>query len=306
MDGFLIVRKPKGLTSNDVCEKVRRKFHVKAGHLGTLDPLAKGVLPLAIGKGTKLAPFFLKKDKEYEGEMTLGFSTDTYDINGKITKKKDIVKVTKQDIEEVMKDFIGEIEQIPPIYSAIKIKGERLYNLARKGIEIERKARKIKIFSIKIISFDSPIVKFFVHCSSGTYIRSLVKDIGEKLGCFATLSELNRIRSGPFLIKDSISLNKILSSSSILPFLNPVEFFLGDFKEVRVSEEFEANVIHGTPIYKNTLLSYPLDVNKKEMVKVLDKEGNLLCIAESKFDGKEIQEKADNNIIFQPRKVFKS
>ncbi len=306
MNGFLVVKKPKGVTSHDVCEKVRRKFHVKAGHLGTLDPLAQGVLPLAIGKATKLTSFFLKKDKEYEGEMILGFSTDTYDTNGKIIKKTDRIKVSREDLEEVIKGFKGEIMQIPPIYSAIKIGGKRLYSLARKGIDVERKPRKVEIFSLKIVSFSSPFVKFYVHCSSGTYIRSLVKDIGEKLGCFATLNELNRLRNGPFQIKDSISLDKILASSSILPLLKPVETFLKDFKEVKISPEFEPNVIHGTPIYKYTLLSYSSSVKREEMVKVLDEKGSLLCIAESKFNGDEIQKKADNNIIFQPRIVLRS
>jgi len=305
MDGFLIVNKPGGITSHDVVEKIRRKFRVKAGHLGTLDPLATGVLPLAVGEATKLVPLFLHRDKEYSGEMVLGFATDTYDIEGKVINKVDRISVSREELEETIKNFIGETIQVPPLYSAIRKNGKRLYEWARKGINIERKERKVKIFAFKILEFNSPFIKFYVHCSAGTYIRSLVNDVGEKLHCFATLKGLKRVRNGPFHIKEAVSLKKILASSSILPFLKPMEMFLQDIKEVRVVPEFERNILNGTPVYKSRLLSYPEELKKGETVRIVNEKGKLLCIAESKFSGKEIPSKAENNIIFQPRRVFK-
>ncbi len=305
MDGFLIVNKPKGLTSHDVVEKVRKKFRVKTGHLGTLDPLATGVLPLAIGEATKLTPLLLHRDKEYAGEMVLGFATDTYDIEGKVINKVERITVSREDIEEAVKKFRGDIKQVPPMYSAIKKGGKRLYKWAREGVEIERKPRAVSIFAFRILEFNSPIIKFYVHCSAGTYIRSLVNDLGETLSCFATLKELKRLKSGPFHIKEAVSLEEIISSPSISPFLKPMEMFLQDIKEVKVAAEFVKNLLQGTPIYKSKLLSYPPEVKKGEIVRVVNEKGKLLCLAESKFMGKEIPSRAENNIAFQPRRVFR-
>ncbi|NOZ64206.1 MAG: tRNA pseudouridine(55) synthase TruB [Caldiserica bacterium] len=305
MDGFLIVNKPKGLTSHDVVEKVRKKFRVKTGHLGTLDPLATGVLPLAIGEATKLTSLLLHKDKEYTGEMVLGFATDTYDIEGKVVNKVERIAVNREDIEEAVKKFRGEIKQIPPMYSAIKKGGKRLYKWAREGVKVERKPREVNIFAFRILEFNSPIIKFYVHCSAGTYIRSLVNDLGESLACFATLKELKRLKSGPFHIKEACSLEEILSSPSISLFLKPMEMFLQDLKEVKVNPAFIKNLLQGTPIYKSQLLAYPQEVKKGEIVKVVNEKGRLLCLAESKFMGEEISSRAENNIVFQPRRVFR-
>ena len=305
MEGFLIIDKPKGLTSHDVVEKVRRKFKVKAGHLGTLDPLATGVLPIAIGKATKLTSFFIGEDKEYEGEMVLGFATDTYDVEGRVIRRTQRLTVDVDKLKKILEEFKGEVEQIPPLYSALKVKGKRLYEWARQGVEVERKPRKAKIFALKLLNISLPYVKFYVHCSGGTYIRTLVNDIGEKLGCFATLKELKRIRSGPFHLKHALPLSVIEEANSILPLLRRMEEFLDRFKNVKVKEEFEEKVLHGTPVYKNVLLSYPEEVKRGEMVKIVDGKGKVLCIAESRFDGREIENKAENNIIFQPRKVLR-
>ncbi|MGB2629792.1 MAG: tRNA pseudouridine(55) synthase TruB, partial [Candidatus Omnitrophota bacterium] len=194
--GLLIVDKAKGMTSHDVVDLVRRKFRIKkVGHAGTLDPGATGVLVLLVGKATKLSGDFLNQDKEYVATMRLGEKTDTGDSAGKIIEAREI-RVSEKEIKDVMEGFLGESYQVPPMVSAKKVNGKRLYKIARKGIEIERQPKKIFIKEIETISVELPCVKFRVICSKGTYIRQLAEDAGEKLGCGAHLTELERTRSG--------------------------------------------------------------------------------------------------------------
>lgn len=209
INGILIVDKQKGMTSHDVVNFVRRRFKIeKAGHAGTLDPNATGVLVLLLGKATKLSDRFLTEDKKYKALMKLGEKTDTCDSEGNIICSKE-VNVSKQDIENVFSCFRGEITQIPPMYSARRVNGKHLYELARKGIEIERKERKICINELKIENIELPFVSFQVVCSKGTYIRQLADDIGEKLGCYGHLAGLRRLKSGMFTIEQSVSFQSL-------------------------------------------------------------------------------------------------
>ena len=207
--GILVVDKEKDMTSHDVVNLVRKRFGIKkAGHAGTLDPNATGVLVLLLGKATKLSGQFLSDDKEYLATMKLGEKTDSGDCDGNIIEAKD-VKAKEEDIKEAFKEFIGETEQIPPMVSAKRIGGKRLYKLARRGIEVERKPQGIVIKELEVEAIELPLVKFRVVCSKGTYIRQLADDIGERLSCGAHLVELSRTRSGSFSLKEAVAFSSL-------------------------------------------------------------------------------------------------
>ncbi len=213
MEGILIIDKPLKMTSFDVVEFVRRRLRVrKVGHAGTLDPIASGVLVILLGEMTKSFKNFEKLNKEYIATMRLGAETDTGDSEGKILRESSYENVTEERISSAFKEFCGEIHQIPPMVSAIKFKGKKLYELARKGIEVERNPRKIRIDELSLLRFSPPEVEFYLKCSKGTYVRALVSEIGKRLGCFAHISKIRRISVGPFKIEDSIPLEKIDAS----------------------------------------------------------------------------------------------
>ncbi|MFA5335810.1 MAG: tRNA pseudouridine(55) synthase TruB [Candidatus Omnitrophota bacterium] len=215
MDGILIIDKPKGMTSHDVIDFVRRNFAIKkAGHTGTLDPSATGVLVVLIGKATKLSSHFLSADKEYEAVMTLGRKTHTGDADGRVLQERPSGGVTEESIRSVFASFEGETDQVPPMVSAIHHKGRRLYELARKGKEVNREPRRINIMELKIDRIDLPEIGFTVKCSKGTYIRKLCDDIGDRLGCGAHLSGLRRLRAGDFELGGSIGLEQLKSFSA--------------------------------------------------------------------------------------------
>lgn len=213
MDGIFIVNKPKGITSFDVVARMRRICDTKKiGHAGTLDPDAVGVLPVCVGRATKIIEYLMEKDKVYQVELMLGTATETQDSSGSILYEKPVT-ASIEDIEGAIKSFLGESMQIPPMYSAIRVNGKRLYELARKGIEIERKPRAITISKLDILSIDKKedkvIAVFNVECSKGTYIRTLCNDIGEKLDCGGHMMSLSRTRSGPFKLENSFTLESL-------------------------------------------------------------------------------------------------
>ena len=183
LEGIVVVNKPAGMTSHDVVLRVRRKFKFRrVGHAGTLDPLATGVLIILLGKATKLFGRFEPFDKAYRATLLLGTKTSTADIQGEVLATAPYTQVTREKVEDVLKNFVGDIDQTPPMVSAIKIKGQRLYELARKGIEIQRPARKIHIAKLELVDFASPYVKIYLECSKGTYVRKIAEDVGEQLG----------------------------------------------------------------------------------------------------------------------------
>lgn len=213
MDGIFIVNKPKGITSFDVVARMRRICDTKKiGHAGTLDPDAVGVLPVCVGRATKIIEYLMEKDKVYQVELMLGTATETQDSSGSILYEKPVT-ASIEDIEGAIKSFLGESMQIPPMYSAVRVNGKRLYELARKGIEIERKPRAITISKLDILSIDKKedkvIAVFNVECSKGTYIRTLCNDIGEKLDCGGHMMSLSRTRSGPFKLENSFTLESL-------------------------------------------------------------------------------------------------
>lgn len=209
VNGIINVYKEKGYTSFDVVAKMRGIFHQKKiGHTGTLDPDAEGVLPVCLGKATKVCDLLTDKDKEYRAVLLLGQKTDTQDISGKVIEKA-AVNLSEQEIVSVINSFVGEQEQIPPMYSALKVNGRKLYELAREGKEIERKPRKINVFSIVINEITLPEITITVHCSKGTYIRTLCNDIGEKLGCYGCMKSLLRTRVAGFSLNDALKIDEI-------------------------------------------------------------------------------------------------
>ena len=210
-DGIVLLNKSKGISSFKAINKLKWIIKSnKVGHAGTLDPIAEGLLIVMVNNATKFSDNLMKKDKEYFVELELGYETATYDTEGEITEKYEgEINISDEKIFEVIKSFIGEIMQIPPMYSAIKINGEKLYELARKGIEVERQARKVKIYSIREINIEQNKISFYTEVSSGTYIRSLVRDIGRKLGVYATMTRLVRTKIDKYSINESVSLEEI-------------------------------------------------------------------------------------------------
>ena len=212
MDGVLIIDKPQGPTSHDIVSQIRRALREKkVGHTGTLDPMATGVLPLVLGRATKLARYLTGGDKVYHATISLGVTTKTLDAEGEIVLTRP-VQATRDDIEAALPQFRGEIAQIPPMYSAKKIDGQKLYELARKGVEIEREAKAVHVHTFKLLDYTAPELTVEVACSAGTYVRVLAHDLGEALGCGAFLKALRRTAAGPFHIADAITLDAALEA----------------------------------------------------------------------------------------------
>ncbi|OPX29780.1 MAG: tRNA pseudouridine(55) synthase TruB [Candidatus Omnitrophica bacterium 4484_171] len=210
LDGLILVNKPSGITSHDVVDNVRVKLGIRrVGHAGTLDPLADGLLVVLIGRHTKFFQRFVEFEKEYLGVLKLGEVTTTGDSEGKVVKTSSYGNIDEPLIKETFSCFLGEIEQVPPMVSAIRVGGRRLYNLARKGIVVERQPRKVRIYELDVLSIKIPTVEFYVRCSKGTYIRKLAEDVGEKLGCGAHIVKIRRLAIGPFKLKDAVNLDEI-------------------------------------------------------------------------------------------------
>jgi len=213
-DGILLVDKPSGPTSHDVVHEIRKRFRFrKVGHGGTLDPQATGLLIILVGRGTKLSNWFLTSDKTYEGVMRLGIATDSQDAEGKVTSEADPGQVTREQLEAEMAGLTGDIEQIPPMVSAVKVDGVPLYKRARKGQEVERKPKIVHVYEFDLQDFTMPRASFTVRCSKGTYVRTLCADIGETLGCGAHLEKLCRTRCGQYSVGDALSLAEIAGMS---------------------------------------------------------------------------------------------
>jgi tRNA pseudouridine55 synthase len=307
MNGIINIFKPKGISSYQVVREVRNILNIpKAGHTGTLDPSASGVLLICIGQATKIAEFLVGMKKHYQGEMTLGVSTDSQDSEGKIIQKKKVeTDIDEKRIKDILRKYEGTISQTPPMFSAAHYKGKRLYHLARKGIEVKRNPKKVKIYQLKLINFNqkvNPIVKFEVICSKGTYIRTLCSDIGDELGCGAHLSNLVRKKVGNFSIEDSINLEELKKEKALGErYLISIDSALEELNKITVKSEATKTVLNGGVISSEQILEIPegLKTGKDKFVKMFDAKGNLLSIGTSiKEDGE--------NIIFKPVKVFRN
>lgn len=254
MDGIIVIRKEKGYTSHDVVARLRGILHMKKiGHTGTLDPEAEGVLPVALGKATRLVDMITEKEKTYEAVMRLGLVTDTQDMTGTVLRQEEVT-VTPEETEEALASFVGEQMQIPPMYSALKVNGKKLYELAREGKTVERKARPVHFFEIRLLEMELPLVRFRVTCSKGTYIRTLCHDIGEKLGCGAAMESLLRTQVGRFELKDSLTLSQVeetVADGTVEEKILGIEEALKEYPGVFCTKTGDRLLANGNPLDQN-------------------------------------------------------
>ena len=279
--GIINVYKEKGFTSFDVVAKLRGILRTKKiGHTGTLDPDAEGVLPVCIGRATKVCDILTDKDKVYEAVMLLGVETDTQDTSGEVLAEK-TVEVSEEQVKEAILSFVGEYAQVPPMYSALKVNGKKLYELAREGKTVERKARNVQIFSIEILEMDLPRVRMSVHCSKGTYIRTLCHDIGNQLGCGGCMDKLLRTKVGVFELNDTLKLNQIdelAKAGMVEEKIISVDELFEDYTKVWTKPVFDVVVHNGNRVEKR-MFNEELPANT-ERLRVYDSEGAFIGIFE--------------------------
>lgn len=294
-DGIINVYKEKGFTSHDVVAKMRGILRQKKiGHTGTLDPAAEGVLPVCVGKGTRLCDMLTDKDKTYRAVMLLGTETDTQDTTGQVLSVGETEGLTEESVREAILSFVGDYDQTPPMYSALKVNGRKLYELAREGIEVERKARPVKILEIAIESVNLPEVTMSVTCSKGTYIRTLCHDIGQMLGCGGCMKELTRTRVGRFALKDSLTLadlERLGEEDRIGDAVLPVTAVFSECREIRsAGEEMDKLLKNGNPFRFGGVP----DIRPEEWFRVYATDGQFIGIYEF----------TEEKHMFYPRKIF--
>lgn len=279
--GILNVYKEKGYTSHDVVARLRKiTKQKKIGHTGTLDPDAVGVLPVCLGKATKLCELLTDKDKTYETVLLLGKETDTQDISGKVLAEQRTEDLTEKEIKEAVLSFVGGYEQIPPMYSALKVNGKKLYELAREGKVIERKARPVTIYDIRILSIDIPRVRMSVTCSKGTYIRTLCYDIGRKLGCGGCMEELIRSRVSRFLLEDSMTLEEIeqkMQDKTLEESVVSVDAMFEDCPKAVVTEDGESMARNGNVLPADVVETWE-NVSDGTNIRLYDKEEHFIAL----------------------------
>ena len=260
MNGIVIVDKPAGWTSQDVVSKLRGVFQTRRiGHGGTLDPMATGVLPVFIGRATRGVEFFEHAEKTYETTLRLGITTDTEDITGTVLEKADVA-VSRESFLGVLEQFRGDILQIPPMYSALKVGGQKLCDLARKGKEVERKPRPVTIFKLECLEFSGETARLLVHCSKGTYIRTLCKDIGAALGCGGCMEALRRVSAGAYTIEQAIPMDKLVNAEAPQSYLQPVDSLFERYPKVVLTPKQETRCRNGNsfslPLEDGTYRAY--------------------------------------------------
>lgn len=279
--GVINIHKEKGYTSHDVVAKLRGIVgQKKIGHTGTLDPDATGVLPVCLGKATKLCDMLTDKNKTYETVMLLGKVTDTQDISGTVLNESPTDMLDEDTVKTVILSFVGDYMQVPPMYSALKVNGKKLYELAREGVEVERKARPVTILDIEIKEINLPRVRMEVSCSKGTYIRTLCYDIGEKLGCGACMEELIRTRVSRFKLEDSLTLSQVQElkeAGNIDQILVPIDEMFSGYEAITLKEEFMSFVYNGNTFMPKHVKQY-IELADGKMVRVYDDKGNFIAI----------------------------
>jgi tRNA pseudouridine55 synthase len=290
VSGVLVIDKPIGLTSHDVVQIIRRGTGIRrAGHTGTLDPRASGVLVVLIGPAVRLSEYVSASDKRYQATIRLGSSTDTYDAEGTITSETPANHISEERFDEILQTYVGEIEQVPPPYSAVKVKGKKAYEMARKGEQVDLEPRKIQVYSLDILEWDPPEVVIDAYCSSGTYVRSLANDLGESLGTGAYLIGLRRTKSGRFTLRDAVPLRRIkeaFQAGDWYKFLIPAADALGDWPAVELDADQVDLVRHGHRI--------PAEPDSEGWSRAISQQGDLVALLEYNAESDE----------WQPRKVF--
>ena len=292
VNGIFLLNKPKGLSSNQALQRVKNLFDAnKAGHTGSLDPLATGVLPICLGEATKFSQFLLDSDKHYRSTFTLGVSTDTGDCDGDVREEKDASTITQGQVLSAIEAFKGDIQQVPSMYSALKYNGQPLYKLARQGIVVEREARDITVFKYDVLDFRSgekAELDVEVHVSKGTYVRSLAEDLGAALGCGAHVSSLHRHVAGPFLDEETITLDSLqqqretMEPESLDSFLKPMDIAVADRMAVELSAVVAGYFQLGQPVMSNEAFR---NGQEGDIVRVFREGGTFLGVAEVTADG---------------------
>jgi len=294
ISGVLVVDKPVGMTSHDVVQAIRNGTGLRrAGHTGTLDPRASGVLVILVGPAVRLSEYVSASDKRYQAIIRLGSATDTFDSEGKFTRSDTPVDVTEAQFEEVLQTFVGEIEQTPPPYSAIKVQGRKAYEMARQGEEVELAPRIIQVHHLEVLEWAPPEVVVDVHCSSGTYVRSLANDLGEKLGCGAYLVGLRRTKSGRFSLRDATPLRRLQESFTAgnwYQYLIPAAEALGDWPAIELSPDEVEAVRHGHRVKVK-------GETTETKVRGVSTQGELVALME-------LIALEDGSAEWQPKKVF--
>lgn len=279
--GVVNINKEKGFTSHDVVAKLRGIIgQKKIGHTGTLDPDATGVLPVCLGKATKLCDMLTDKSKTYETVMLLGKTTDTQDISGTVLSEGTLDEIDNETAERCIGEFVGDYLQVPPMYSALKVNGKKLYELARQGIEVERKARPVVIHSIRILDMNLPRVRMEVSCSKGTYIRTLCHDIGQKLGCGACMEELVRTRVSRFTLADSLKLSQVQEmkdAGCLDEIIVPVDAMFSEYDAVTLKREFVSFAYNGN-IFMPKHITEKIELSDGKRVRVYDEDGQFIAI----------------------------
>lgn len=299
IDGIINVYKEKGFTSHDVVAKLRGILHQKKiGHTGTLDPDATGVLPVCLGKGTKVCDLLTEKSKTYKAVLLLGKTTDTQDISGQVLSECE-VSCSREEAEEAVRSFLGAYDQIPPMYSALKVNGKKLYELARAGVEVERKPRKVEILDIEVLNVELPRVEFRVNCSKGTYVRTLCQDIGEKLGCGGCMEALVRTRVAQFSIEESLKLAEIeqlAATGQITEKVLPVDGCFFEYPAFCTRPEADRFLYNGNSVYARqvTKMDQNGEAETADLVRMYDSEGTFIGLFF--FDGV--------NKSWKPKKMF--
>ena len=279
--GILNIYKEKGYTSHDVVAKLRGiTGQRKIGHTGTLDPEAEGVLPVCLGRATKVCDLLTDRDKTYEAVLLLGIRTDTQDVTGTVTDRGDIQGITREMVEQAAKKYVGEYDQIPPMYSALKVNGKKLYELAREGKTIERKARRVRIYELEILEEALPRVRLRVRCSKGTYIRTLCDDIGADLGCYGCMEALLRTSVGPFALEEACRLDDVeaaVKAGELGKMLCPIDRLFAEYPAVQVKKGWEKLAYNGNGL-KRSMTDGDRETRDGACVRIYDAGGNFLAL----------------------------
>ena len=308
--GVLNINKPAGMTSHDVVDAVRKILGVRrVGHTGTLDPQATGVLPLCVGRATRIAQFLTQADKEYVMTLCLGVTTDTLDAAGKETGRVEDIQVRREDLLAILPRFVGEIQQVPPIFSAKKYRGERLYRLARRGEKVERQPVAIRVHALELLEFASPFARLRATCSKGTYARSLCDDIGRALGCGGHLHALTRTRSGRFSLDGILTLEELearVREGRLPEVLMSIADALAHLPAVRVAPEAGRLILHGGAVAAGLVVQFPADLHRGALVRVLGFRKQLLSLAETTVASPDFSACEPTRVVLQPVRVFSS
>lgn len=279
--GILNIYKEKGYTSHDVVAKLRGiTGQRKIGHTGTLDPEAEGVLPVCLGRATKVCDLLTDRDKTYEAVLLLGIRTDSQDVTGTVTDRGDIQGITREMVEQAAKKYVGEYDQIPPMYSALKVNGKKLYELAREGKTIERKARRVRIYELEILEEALPRVRLRVRCSKGTYIRTLCDDIGADLGCYGCMEALLRTSVGPFALEEACRLEDVeaaVKAGELGKMLCPIDRLFAEYPAVQVKKGWEKLAYNGNGL-KRSMTDGDRETRDGACVRIYDAGGNFLAL----------------------------